>query len=50
MKLEPAPPIRHLVQLAVRAENERWKSEGLDIEADEVVDVSLYLLAYNRLD
>ncbi|EJD05496.1 DNA mismatch repair protein MutL [Fomitiporia mediterranea MF3/22] len=38
MKLEPPPPIRHLVQLAVRTENERWKATGLDIEADEVVD------------
>ena len=41
LKLEPPPPIRHLVRLAVRAESERWKECGLDIEADEVVDVSL---------
>ncbi|KAL5476803.1 MLH1 [Sanghuangporus weigelae] len=38
LKLEPPPPIRHLVRLAVRTENERWKECGLDIEADEVVE------------
>lgn len=39
MKLDPPPPIKHLIRLAVLAEDERWKSCGLDLEADEVVDV-----------
>lgn len=39
IKLEPQPPIRHLIQLAVRTEENRWKKCGLDLEEDEVVNV-----------
>lgn len=38
LKLEPPPPIRHLIGLAVSAEGDRWKAAGLDLEKDEVVD------------
>ncbi|PAV19137.1 DNA mismatch repair [Pyrrhoderma noxium] len=38
IKLEPQPPIRHLIQLAVRTEEKRWKKCGLDLEEDEVVN------------
>ncbi|KAI5120891.1 hypothetical protein M0805_002991 [Coniferiporia weirii] len=38
LKLEPPPPIRHLVRLAVHTEDGRWKACGLALEEEEVVD------------
>ncbi|KAH8116130.1 DNA mismatch repair protein MutL [Phellopilus nigrolimitatus] len=38
VRLEPPPPVAHLVRLAVRAERARWRACGLALEEDEVVD------------
>ena len=40
LKLEPPPPIKTLIGLAVQAEHGRWKESGVDMEEEAVVQVS----------